>query len=307
MLRNLHVTLQQIRLFESVARLKSYTRAAEELHLTQPAVSIQIKRLEENIERKLIEIVGKKLFLTPAGEKVYQSCQEVLASLNNLKLDLNSLDSAISGVLKIAIVSPGKYFMPYFIGLFLEMYPDVVPIITVGNRSQVIEALQNNTHDLAITGRIPDDIKVTTESFFRSDLVVVAHPKHVLTSKRYITVADLSEHKLILREVGSGVREVMEDLFHTKNLPFKPFMEFGSTEAIKQTVMAGIGVSVLAIHSIRQELKHQSLKVLPVEEFPMPRSWYVTHLQDVELTAPAKAFINMIRENDLNALLDTPV
>ncbi len=304
MLRNLHVTLQQIRLFESVARHKSFTRAAEELFLTQPAVSIQIKRLEDNIERKLIETVGKKLFLTPAGDKVFHSCQQILASLNGLRLDLNGLDNDISGELKIAIVSPGKYFMPYLIGKFLELYPDVVPLITVANRSQVLEALQNNTHDVAITGRIPHDIKVTAQPFFRSDLVVVAHPKNRLVNKRNISLAKLSEEKLILREKGSGVREAMEELFREKGVPFKPFMEFGSTEAIKQTVMAGIGISVLPIHTIRIELKHNYLKVLDVQDFPMPRSWYVTHLKDIELTAPAKAFISLVQNTDIEKLLD---
>ena len=240
MLRNLHITLQQIKLFESVARHKSFTRAAEELFLTQPAVSIQIKRLEDNIERKLIETVGKKLFLTPAGEKVYISCQDILTALDGLKLDLNSLDSTMSGDLKIAIVSPAKYFMPYVLGKFLELYPDVVPIITVANRSQVLEALQNNSLDVAITGRIPDDMKVTMQSFFKSDLVVVAHPKHPLVNKRNITLDDLCEHKMILREKGSGVRESMEELFRQHQVPFKPFMEFGSTEAIKRLWPASV-------------------------------------------------------------------
>jgi DNA-binding transcriptional LysR family regulator len=307
LLRNLHITLQQIKLFESVARHKSFTRAAEELFLTQPAVSIQIKRLEDNIERKLIETVGKKLFLTPAGEKVFQSCQAILTSLDGLKLDLNSLDSTMNGDLKIAIVSPAKYFMPYVLGKFLELYPDVVPIITVANRSQVLEALQANALDVAITGRIPDDIKVTMQGFFKSDLVVVAHPKHPLVTKRNITLEALSEHKLILREKGSGVRESMEELFRQHQAPFKPFMEFGSTEAIKQTVMAGIGISVLPEHTIRLELRYKHLKVLDVEGFPMPRSWYVTHLKDIELTAPAKAFIDLVQSTDIERLLNEPL
>lgn len=304
MLRNLHITVQQIRLFESVARHKSFTRAAEELFLTQPAVSIQIKRLEENIERKLIETIGKKIFLTPAGEKVYQSCQDVLMSLNNLKLDLNGLDSAVSGELKIAIVSPAKYFMPYILGRFLELYPDVVPMVTVGNRSQVLEALQNNTHDVAITGRIPDDSHVASQPFFRSDLVVVAHPKLNLVSKRNITLKDLVDYKLITREKGSGVREAVETLFRQKDVLFKPFLEFGSTEAIKQTAMAGIGVSVLPVHTIRLELRHKYLKVLEVEDFPMARSWYVAHRENIDLSAPAKAFIELVQNTDIEKLLD---
>lgn len=304
MLRNLNLTLQQMRLFDAVARHKSYTRASEELHLTQPAVSIQIKRLEENLERKLIEVIGKKLFLTPAGERVYEHTQLVLKTLDQLKFELNNLDAEISGELKIALVSPAKYVMPYIFDRFLKMYPKVVPQITVGNRTQIIEALQQNEHDLAITGNLSGELKVKSQPFFRSDLVVIAHPNHPLAKKINVTIKELTKHKLVLREHGSGIRATMEEIFSENNLELKPFMEFGSTESIKQTVMAGIGVSVLPIHAIRLEIKHKYLKTLPVEGFPLPRSWYITHLEDVELSATAKAFIDLICHKDINELIE---
>lgn len=304
MLTNLHITLRQIKLFESVARNKSFTKAAEELHLTQPAVSIQIKRLEENIEHKLLDTVGKKLFLTPAGEKVHRHCIDILDSLTELKTNLNSLNTDIRGELKIAVISPGKYFVPSLLINFLKDFPDVEPKVTIGNRSEIYKALQSNTHDLAITGRIPDDIKAVTKPFFRSDLVIAAPVKHPLVNKANIQVKDLCKYHLILRETGSGLREAMETLFNDHHLPLQPFMELNNTEAIKQTVMSGMGISVLPIHSIRRELKHKYITVLDVEGFPLPRSWYATYLQDVELSPAAKAFMRYLSITDIEELLD---
>ncbi|GKT12006.1 MAG: LysR family transcriptional regulator, low CO2-responsive transcriptional regulator [Thiomicrorhabdus sp.] len=302
-MHRLHITSQQIRIFEAVARLRSYTHAAEELNLSQPAVSIQIKRLEENNDIKLIEVVSRKIYLTVAGEHMYASCQKILEELKDLNLNIRFQQENVAGELKLAVVTPAKYFIPYILKAFLNLYPDVVPRITVINRRRILDELKQNQYDLSIMGRVPPELKMESTPFFKSDLVVVAPSKHHLSKKSNISIANIAHENFLVREKGSGSRLAMEERFTQDSVKIEPYMELGSTESIKQGVMAGLGLSVLPMHAIRIEAKYGHLEILDVKGFPLKRDWFAAKSQDKVLTPPAAAFLDFLKTTDINKLL----
>lgn len=302
-MQNLNVTAQQIRVFEAVARLRSYTKAAAELHLTQPAVSIQVKRLEENNEVKLIEVVGKKLFLTPSGERMFAGCQRILDELQELNAHFKSEQNRVDGELKIAIVTPAKYFMPYILKAFLNRYPDVKPMITVINRRRILDELKENQYDLSIMGRVPENLKMDSFPFFQNELVVAAPPKHHLSKDKKIPLSALANERFLTRERGSGIRDSVQDRFEENGIIIEPYMELGSTESIKQAVMAGLGISVLPKQAIRLETRYRHMEVLDVKGFPLIRDWYVARMSGRASNAAAEAFLDFLKSIDVNKLL----
>ncbi|WP_178861695.1 LysR family transcriptional regulator [Thiomicrorhabdus cannonii] len=302
-MQNLHITAQQIRIFEAVARHLSYTKAAEELNLSQPAVSIQIKRLEENNDVKLVEVIGKKLYLTRSGERMYQTCQRILEELKELNGVIKSEHQKIEGQLKIAVVTPAKYFMPYILKAFLNRYPDVRPAITVINRRRILDELKNNQYDLSIMGRVPEELKMESFPFFQNVLVVAAPPNHPLAKAKSINPKDIANERFLMREKGSGIRISVEERFAEHGVTIEPYMELGSTESIKQAVMAGLGISVLPKQSIRIEAKYGHLVILDVEGFPLRRDWYVAWMKDKNLDPSAQAFVEFLKSVDIDRLL----
>ena len=302
-MHNLHITAQQIRIFEAVARNLSYTKAAEELSLTQPAVSIQVKRLEENNDVKFIEVVGKKLFLTRPGEHMYKSCQKILEELKDLNVSIKSEQARIDGELRIAVVTPAKYFMPYILKAFLNRFPDVVPMITVINRRRILDELKHNQYDLSIMGRVPEDLKMDAFPFFQNELVVAAPPKHRLAKEKKIPISELANERFLMREKGSGIRDSVEERLLENGIELKPYMELGSTESIKQAVMAGLGISILPKQAIRLETRYRHIDVLDVEGFPVTRDWYVARMSGKSMVPAAEAFLEFLKTVDINKLL----
>ncbi|WP_028486811.1 LysR family transcriptional regulator [Thiomicrorhabdus chilensis] len=300
---NLHITSQQIRIFEAVARNLSYTKAAEELGLSQPAVSIQMKRLEENNDVKFIEVIGKKLYLTRPGERMLKSCQRILDELHDLNGHIKSAQQKIEGELKIAVVTPAKYFMPYILKAFLNRYPDVRPAITVINRRRILDELKQNQYDLSIMGRVPEELKLDSFPFFQNELVVAAPAKHRLSKEKRIPISEIATERFLMREKGSGIRMSVEDRFAENGIIIEPYMELGSTESIKQAVMAGLGISVLPKQAIRIEAKHGHLDILDVEGFPVIRDWYVAKMKDKNLHPAAQAFVDFLNSIDIERLL----
>ncbi len=302
-MHNLHITAQQIRVFEAVARLQSYTKAAEELSLTQPAVSIQVKRLEENNDVKLVEVVGKKLYLTAAGERMYGSCKKILDELQELNVHIKSQQSKVDGELRIAVVTPAKYFMPYILKAFLNRFPDVKPMITVINRRRILDELKQNQYDLSIMGRVPEDLKMDAYPFFQNELVIAAPPKHRLSKEKKIPLAELANERFLMREKGSGIRDSVMERFEEDGIIIEPYMELGSTESIKQAVMAGLGISVLPKQAIRLETRYRHMDVLDVEGFPVTRDWYVAKMSKKSMVPAAEAFLDFLQSVDINKLL----
>jgi len=290
----MHLTLQQLKLFESVVRHGSFTRAAEEMHLTQPAVSIQIKRLEDQAGVPLLEHVGKKMFPTAAGEVVYEAAAELLERLAALNDEIESLKGEVRGPLRISVVTTGKYFMPHLLGHFLQRHPDVEPRLKFTNRARVIERLMANEDDFVVMGQVPEEERLVNYPFLENILGFVAPRDHPLAGRRNLELEEVVQARFLAREPGSGTRAVIDRVLEEKGLTVEPYMELGSSEAIKQAVLAGIGVAVLSLHSVQLEQETGRLVVLDVRGFPIKRRWYAVHLKGKRLSLAARTFLTFI-------------
>jgi DNA-binding transcriptional LysR family regulator len=299
-----HVTLQQLRLFAAVAEQKSVTRAAEEVHLTQPAVSIQIKRLEGKIGMPLIEHIGKELHLTVAGEEVFDAAKDILERLSDLETSLNDLRGEVAGPLNIHVVSSGKYFMPHLLGSFVRRYPKVEPRLEITNRAILLSSLAKNQSDLDIMGQPPEGVAVVEYPFLENILVVVARPDHPLAGKKKIPLAKIAKERFVGRESGSGTRKAVEKLFHDKGLDISAYIELDSAEGIKQGVIGGLGIGVLSKHSLRLELDAGELVILDVQGFPLRRRWYVSHREGKRLSRAAQLFLQYLQEEGEEEVAD---
>ena len=291
-----HATLQQLRLFAAVAEHRSVTRAAEEVHLTQPAVSIQIKRLEGKVGMPLIEHIGKELHLTVAGEEVFDAARDVLERLGDLENTLNDLQGEVAGPLNVHVVSSGKYFMPHLLGSFVRRYPKVEPRLQITNRALLLTSLAKNQSDLYIMGQPPEEVSVVEYPFLENILVVVARPDHPLAGKKKISLARITEERFVGRESGSGTRKAVEKLFQAKGLDVSAYIELDSAEGIKQGVVGGLGIGVLSKHSLRLELDAGELVILDVQGFPLRRRWYVSHREGKRLSRAAQVFLQYLQE-----------
>ena len=268
-----HLTLHQLRLFNSLGKYLSYTRVAEEWHLSQPAVSIQIKRLEESVGLPLVELLGKKIFLTAAGNELFRATDDIFNRLNTLNDDMTGMEEGIKGPLSVGAITTAKYFMPHLLGSFMKDYPGVVPTLTITNQSMVIHRLEENMDDLVIMGSVPENLNLKATYFMDNPLVVVAPPDHPLAGKKNIPLERIAEEQFISREAGSGTRAARKKLFAKHGLEAKTYMELGSIEAIKQAVMAGLGISVLSLHNLRLERDAGVISVLDVQHFPLVRKF----------------------------------
>jgi DNA-binding transcriptional LysR family regulator len=299
-----HATLQQLRLFAAVAQHKSVTRAAEEVHLTQPAVSIQIKRLEAKVGMPLIEHIGKELHLTVAGEEVLDASKDVLERLSDLETSLNDLRDEVAGPLNVHVVSSGKYFMPHLLGSFVRRYPKVEPRLRITNRARLLSSLAKNESDLYIMGQPPEEVSVAEYPVLENVLVVVARPDHPLAGKKKIPLARIAGERFVGRESGSGTRKAVENLFEEKGLNMTAYIELGSAEGIKQGVAGGLGIGVLSRHSLRHELDAGELVVLDVAGFPLRRRWYVSHREGKRLSRAAQVFLQYLQEEGEEEVAD---
>lgn len=292
----MHLTLQQLRLFEAVYRLGSYTRAAEELYITQPAVSIQVKRLEDQVGLPLFEHVGKKNFATAAGKATYAASLDILNRIQTFENSIEELKGTVKGTLQLSVVTTAKYFLPDLLGSFLQQYPNVEPKLKFTNRARVIERLKNNDDDFVVMGKIPDDENLEAYPFLNNILGIVACAGHPLANKKNITIEELAKQRFIIRESGSGTRHVFDRTLNKHKLKIEPYMELGSSEAIKQAVMAGLGIAVLSLHSVQLERDVNKLTVLDVQGFPLVRRWYAVHLKGRKLSLVARTFLDYILE-----------
>jgi LysR family transcriptional regulator, low CO2-responsive transcriptional regulator len=299
-----HATLQQLRLFAAVAEQKSVTRAAEKVHLTQPAVSIQIKRLEAKVGMPLIEHIGKELHLTVAGEEVFDAAKDVLERLSDLETSLNDLRGEVAGPLNIHVVSSGKYFLPHLMGSFVRRYPKVEPRLEINNRADLLSSLAKNQSDLYIMGQPPEGVPVVEYPFLENILVVVARPDHPLAGKKKIPLAKIAKERFVGRESGSGTRKAVEKLFNQKGLSIEAYIELDSAEGIKQGVIGGLGIGVLSKHSLRLELDAGELVVLNVAGFPLRRRWYVSHREGKRLSRAAQLFLQYLQEEGEEEVAD---
>ncbi len=285
---NYPITFRQLEIFNSVARHLSYTRASEELHLSQPAVSMQVKQMEHLIDTPLTEKIGKKLYLTEVGHLVFNYSTQVIASKAAMEESLAALKGTETGHLRIAVPETANQFVTLLLAQFRQRHPGISFELLIHNREGLLRCLKNNLADLIIMGQTPSDMELKTEAFMNNPLVIIAPPNHPLSDKKDIRLQDLTQIEFVVREIGSGTRIAMQKFFDSNGIQLKTSMEMPNNEAIKQAVAAGLGFGIVSLHTLQQELTLKQLEVLQVEEMPIMRVWYLVHQQQKLLT-PAMA------------------
>ena len=285
-----NATLRQLRVFESAARHLSLTRAAEELHLTPPAVSIQIRQLESHAKAGLFERAGRSLRLPQAGEEVLVRTREILAQIRGAEDAIAGLAAIERGLLNVAVINAGDYFFPWLLAAFRDRHPGVRVRLTVGNRDELLERLADHAVDLAVMSHPPTREEFAAEPFAPHPHVIVAAPGHPLAGKRPVSIARIGTEPLLTREPGSATRLAMEQAFAEAGVVPRIEMEVASNETIKQAVAAGFGVGFLSAHAVQQELALGRLAVVAVKGFPVMRQWYVVHRRDRRLPPVTAAF-----------------
>jgi DNA-binding transcriptional LysR family regulator len=286
----MNITLRQLKVFAAVAKHLSFTRAAEELHLTQPAVSMQVKQLEGQLESSLFEQLGKKIYLTEAGEEVYHYSRTISQQLDDMETALSNLKGLEHGKLRISVATTANYFAPHLLATFTQRFPNVNVILDVTNRQTLLRQLAENEVDMVIMGTPPVEMDLEAGAFMENPLVLIGPPGHHLVGKQQIPLKALEDEVFLLREPGSGTRSAMERFFAQHEISITASMEVSSDEAIKQSVQAGLGLGVMSQDALQMELTLERLKILDAEFFPIQRSWFVVHRKGKRLSAIAQAF-----------------
>lgn len=289
-----NATLRQLKVFEAVARLLSFSRAAEELYLTQPAVSTQIKKLTDHAGLALFEQLGKKIHLTPAGVEMLHSSRVIIQQFKEVEEAMTQFKGVSGGKLNVAVISAGDYFFPRVLVEFASRHAGVTLNFGVCNREELLEQLLLNQTDLAIMVRPPQDMDTVNEAFAPHAYLIVAPPDHPLARKQCIPMSRMAKEPFVVREKGSDTWHSMEECLgsHLDNLNIA--MEIKSTETIKQAVIAGMGVSFLSSHTVSRELQLGSLVALDVQGLPLMLNWYVVHRKNKRLPPVAQAFKNFL-------------
>jgi len=285
-----HVTLHQLRIFGAVAQHGSFARAAEALHLSPPTLSLQVKQLADTVGQPLFEQLGKKIYLTAAGQTLAEACQDIEARMERLSQDLAALSGVEKGSLKLAILTTVKYTVPKLLGGFCAAHPGIDVAMLVGNREMLLQRLASNQDDLYIMGQPPEQMDVVCEDFADNPLVLVAPPNHPLVGKKRIAPQRLINEPFIMREPGSGTRLTAERFFSSHGVQLRNRLEVGSNEAIKQTVAGGLGLAVLSATTVVSELALGELVQLDVQGFPLIRRWHVVYPRGKRLSPAALAF-----------------
>lgn len=291
-----NATIRQLQIFSVAATHLSFARAAEKLHLTHAAISLQIKQLEDVSGAQLFERIGKRVFLTEAGEILLGHARQILQSLKEADESLSSLKGLKGGRIAVAVTSTAEYFAPGLLAEFRKTQPDVRVRLLIDNRDTVGRLLVSNEVDMAIMGRPPAELDAEAVAFAPHPLVIIAAADHPLAKARKLTVEDLAGETLIVRESGSGTRSAMEEFFLDHAVKLRVGMEMGSNEAIKQAVVAGLGISFISRHTLGLELKTGRLAVLNVEGTPIMRRWHLVRHKSKRLTPALGAFWEFVLE-----------
>lgn len=290
----MQATLHQLKVFEATARHGSFTRAAEELFITQPTVSSQIKQLSKAVGLPLFEQIGKRLYLTEAGQALLTTCQDVFKCLDNFEMQVADMKGTKQGQLRLAVITTAKYFIPRLLGEFTQKYPGIDVSLKVTNHQQIRERMLNNSDDLYIVSEPPEEIDLFSQSFLDNPLVVIARRDHPLAGQSRIPIKALNDEAFIMREQGSGTRRAVQHLFNLHGVEVRVRLELGSNEAIKQAIAGGMGISVLSQHTLVSEGTKSELTVLDIEEFPIKRRWYVASLGGKQLSIVAQTFLDYL-------------
>lgn len=286
----MNLTFRQLKVFEAVARLLNYTRAAKELHLSQPAVSMQIKQLEEQVDTPLIEKLGKKLYLTEVGHEMYNYARSTMQQLLDLEETIAQMKTLQQGHLKLAVASTANHFVIRLLARFAKVHPKIRISLDVTNRSSLLELLDKNECDLVIMGRPPINHNLSSSPFMENPLVVVAHPGHKMVGKKQVSLKELANHEFVTREPGSGTRSAIERFFSEHKLELKSKMEMSNNRAIKHAAEEDLGLAIVSLHTMELELKAKTLNIINVENFPIYRHWYIVQREGKRLSPIATVF-----------------
>lgn len=289
-----HATLHQLKVFEATARHGSFTRAAEELYLTQPTVSIQVKQLTKAVGLPLFEQIGKRLYLTQAGQRLLETCQRVFEGLEQFEMAVADIKGMKQGQLRLAVITTAKYFVPRLLGPFCQRFPGIDISLKVTNHQNIQERMANNEDDLYIISQAPEQPDLKVYPFLENPLVVLGPKDHPLAGKTNIPIQALQGEQFIMREPGSGTRQAVQSLFEANDVEVRVRLELGSNEAIKQAIAGGLGISVLSLHTIISEGTSGEFGILDVENFPIERHWYVSHLAGKQLSVVANTFLQYL-------------
>ena len=290
----MNLTLRQLKVFESVARHLSYTKAAKELHLSQPAVSMQVKQLEDNAGLPLLEQIGKKIYLTEAGREMYHYARTMARELQEVSEVMEQLRGVETGRLEVSVATTANAFATRMLSEFNREHERSTVSLDVTNRERLLKQLEDNVKDIAIMGRPPTDADLVIEPFADNPLVVIAAPDHPLAKEQPIPLHRLQDQTFVVREQGSGTRTAMQRFFEEHHLTVTSSMEMNENEAIKQAVQAGMGLGIVSIHTIELELETNRLVILDVEDFPIMRHWYLVHRKEKRLSPITQAFKDFV-------------
>lgn len=292
----MNYTLHQLKVFLKVSKTCSITKAAEELHLTQPAVSIQLKNFQDQFEIPLTEVIGRQLYVTDFGKEIAFAAEEILNEVDKINLKTQAYKGILSGALKLSVVSTGKYVMPYFLSDFLNLNSGIELEMDVTNISKVVKSLVNNQIDFAlVSSSLPDDIKVESEILLQNKLFLVGNKK-LLSDKNLSTEESLINIPYIYREEGSDTRIHMENYFAKKGYFMNSKLQLASNEAVKQAVIAGIGVSIMPLIGLKNELENGDIEIIPVKGLPIVTNWTLVWLKAKKMSPVAAAYLEFIRK-----------
>jgi DNA-binding transcriptional LysR family regulator len=298
----MNYTLNQLRIFVKVVQLQSVTKASEELHLTQPAVSIQLKNFQDQFEIPLTEIVGRKIFVTDFGKEIAVAAIEILEQVNTISHKTLAYKGQLFGKIKISIVSTGKYVMPYFLASFLKANPGVELDMDVTNKNKVVKSLQNNEVDFALVSILPENIKVEKIDLMQNKLFFVGNNEFILNDRK--TESIFNQQPLVFRESGSGTRQAMERFISQNAITLEKKMELTSNEAVKQAILAGLGCSIMPLIGIRKEIQNKELQIIPVKGLPISTNWSLIWLKGKNHSPAALAYLAYL-EKEKEAIIST--
>lgn len=296
----MYYTLHQLKVFLKIVECQSITKAAEALHLTQPAVSIQLKRLQDQFEIPLTEVIGRQLFVTDFGNQIAAVSKKVLREAEVIRTTVDQYKGLLTGKIRISVVSTGKYILPYFLQGFMEEYPGVEMMIDVSNRGKVIEGLSQNESDFSLVSVLPEQIPLETIDLMENRLYLVGSSRF---SNRKVNIKDLGELTLIFREKGSATRGAMEEYLTRNDITATKTMELVSNEAVKQAVNAGIGFSIMPLIGLRNELAMGSLKIFPLKGLPIITNWKLIYDKRKQLSPAAETLISYINQHKEEVLI----
>jgi DNA-binding transcriptional LysR family regulator len=291
----MHYTLHQLQVFLIITQTQSITKAAEELHLSQPAVSIQLRNFQEQFAIPLTEVVGRRLFVTDFGKEIAVAAERILNEVHAINHKTLAYKGQLAGKLKISVVSTGKYIIPYFLNDFLKVNQGVELKLDVTNKMKVVESLEQNDVDFSLVSVLPVHLQIEKIDLMSNKLYLIGNSEETFNDSFYETSL-LNSLPLIYREYGSGTRHVMEAYVQENKLPIHKKMELTSNEAVKQAVLAGLGYSIMPLIGIKNELTHGDLQIIPVKGFPIQSTWHIIWLKGKNFSPVAKAFLNFITQ-----------